>query len=263
MFEEPENTPPEDSIDPAVRAAEKADEIRMHAQLAAVYEGCRKFDASVDPSINPDLARSIQQKIGRMEKNKITPELPVLAEPVRADAAEVLGMPKSAGISTNDYHVYRRPGETMIIRWLAGDEVDTFYQRMQAHFDAAFGQYRNEERQANEWKQDPKTLAYLDALDKIKMNLAERYLREQIRQHRLFVLSTQTVDEMDILHLTEFLMGVSPADVVGEASAPPEDPTEQDRAWFFKLFALRGIVEDEERMCFFTYLQKVDESLDW
>src|SRR5690606_39258931 len=117
MFEEPDNAPAEDPMDPAVRAEEKADEIRMHAQLAAVFEGCRKFDATIDAAFDPDLARHIQQKIGRMEKNKIVPVLPVLAESAREDAAEVLGLPKSSGISTNDYHVYRRPGETMIIRW--------------------------------------------------------------------------------------------------------------------------------------------------
>jgi hypothetical protein len=55
-------------------------------------------------------------------------------------------------------------------------------------------------------------------------------------------------------------MNTPAAEVVGAASAPPEDgATEQDRTWFFKLFALRGVVETVERMCFFTYLQKVDE----
>jgi hypothetical protein len=49
---------------------------------------------------------------------------------------------------------------------------------------------------------------------------------------------------------------------VGAASAPPEAPTERDRAWFFKLFSLRGMNEGAERLCFFTYLQKTDES-DW
>jgi hypothetical protein len=56
-------------------------------------------------------------------------------------------------------------------------------------------------------------------------------------------------------------MGVEAAEVVGRASAPPEDgATEQDRAWFFKLFSLRGVIDGVERMCFFTYLQKGDES---
>ena len=54
------------------------------------------------------------------------------------------------------------------------------------------------------------------------------------------------------------------------ASAPPDSPTdfdklsagERDRAWFFKLFSLRGMVEGEERMCFFTYLQKSEDTFD-
>jgi hypothetical protein len=49
-------------------------------------------------------------------------------------------------------------------------------------------------------------------------------------------------------------------EIVGEASAPPDEPTEQDRAWFFKLFSLRGVVDGVEKMCFFTYLQKADET---
>ena len=36
-------------------------------------------------------------------------------------------------------------------------------------------------------------------------------------------------------------------------------PTERDLAWFFKLFSLRGMVEESERMCFFAFLQKSDD----
>lgn len=263
MFEdEPNDSPSEPILDPKQRAQEKADEFRMHAQLAAIFEGCRKFDARIDAAFDPDLARQIQQKIGRLEKSRHQ-DHPILMGDITAEAAEVLNLPETRGISTNDYHIYRRPGETFIIRWLEGEQVEAFYERMQAHFDTALEHFRTEERQANEWKQDPKTLAYLDALDAIKLKMTDRYLRDPIRQHKLFVLSTQTVDEMDILHLTEFLMGVSPDEVVGEASAPPEAPTEQDRSWFFKLFALRGMDGETERMCFFTYLQKTSDTFDW
>ena len=93
--------------------------------------------------------------------------------------------------------------------------------------------------------------------------MAERYLRDPIRKHKLFVLSTQTADEMDVLHLCDVLMSVSPADLVGAASAPPDEPTEQDRAWFFKLFFLRGAPGGVERACFFTFLQKTDDSFDF
>ena len=79
----------------------------------------------------------------------------------------------------------------------------------------------------------------------------------------MFVLSTQTADEMDILHLCDYIMGVPAAEVVGAASAPPDEPTERDRAWFFKLFSLRGIKDDVEQMMFFAYLQKSDDSGEW
>ena len=156
-----------------------------------------------------------------------------------------------------------RPGEVMIVRWLAGEQVESFYERLQAHFNAALHQYREEERQSHGWKQDEATLKYLDALDKIEVKMSDRYLRDPIRQHNLFVLSTQTADELDIMHLTDYVMSVPPAEVVGPASAPPEDgATESDRAWFFKLFSLRGMHEGQERMCFFTYLQKVEDTFD-
>jgi hypothetical protein len=94
--------------------------------------------------------------------------------------------------------------------------------------------------------------------------MTDVYLRDYIRAHNLFVLSTQTADEMDILHLCDYLMGVPAAQVVGPASAPPEEePTERDRAWFFKLFSLRGVVDEVERMCFFTYLQKAEDTFDF
>ena len=115
---------------------------------------------------------------------------------------------------TNDYHVRRRPGEVIIVRWLEGEQVETFYERLQAHFDAGLNDFREEERQAQEWKQDAGTLAYLDALDELEIKLADRYLRDLIRQHNLFVLSTLTADEMDILHLCDYLMGVPAAAVV-------------------------------------------------
>ena len=119
---------------------------------------------------------------------------------------------------------------------------------------------KEDERQAHEWKQDPQTLAYLDALDKVEVNMADRYLRDPIRQHGLFVLSTQAADEMNIAYLSDYVMGVSAAEIVGSASAPPDEPEEKDLAWFFKLFSLRGMREGVEQMCFFTFLQKAEES---
>lgn len=261
MFDEPQEDPSEQALTPADRAREKSDEFRMHAELASVFEGPRKFDAELRPGLDPQLARQIQQTMGRLEKAK-TPDSPVLPEPSAADAAALLDMPKIRGLSTNDYHIHRRPGEVIIVRWLAGDQVESFYERFQAHFDAALEGFREEERQSKEWKQDPQTLAYLAALDALEVRMADRYLRDVIRKHNLFVLSTQSADEMNIAYLADYVMGVPAAEVVGAASAPPDEPTERDLAWFFKLFSLRGMVEGAERMCFFAFLQKSDES-EW
>jgi hypothetical protein len=262
MFDEPEETPAESAADPLVRAKEKSDEFRMHAELVAVFEGHRKFDADLRPKFDADLMREIQKGVAKLEKSRPA-DNPLIPPASMQGAAELLNLPKTREISTNDYHIHRRPGEVMIVRFLAGDEVETFYERLQAHFDAALNQFREEEKQQHEWKQDPATSKYLEALDRLEVKMPERYLREAIRQHRIFILSTQTADEMDILHLCEAVMGVEPAELVGRASAPPDDgATEADRAWFFKLFSLRGMVENEERMCFFTYLQKAEETFE-
>lgn len=261
MFEEPEETPSELPADPAQRAREKSDDFRMHAELAAVFEGPRKFDAQIRTDLDPELARDIQRTMGRLEKAK-SADSPVLPAQSAAEAADLLNLPNTSDLARNDYHIRRRPGEVMIVRWLAGDEVESFYERFQAHFDAALSGYRDEERQAQEWKQDPQTLAFLGALDKVDVQMADRYLRDAIRKHNIFVLSTQTADEINIAYLCDYVMGAPAAEIVGAASAPPEEPTERDLAWFFKLFSLRGIVEGTERMCFFTFLQKAEETFD-
>jgi hypothetical protein len=260
MFEEPDESPSERAINPLDRAKDKFDEFRMHAEFAAVFEATRKFEARIAPDLDANLAREAQRMIGKIEKSR-SPEHPILPPQSIDEAEALLRFPETKSLSTNDYHIHRRPGEVMIVRFLVGEQVDSFYERFQAHFDTALGAYREEERQANAWKQDEKTLAFLDALDKIEVKMADRYLRDAIKQHRLFVLSTQTADELDILHLADYVMGTTAADVVGEASAPPEDgATEQDRAWFFRLFSLRGIVGKHERLCFFAYMQKAEET---
>jgi hypothetical protein len=259
MYDEPSESPTEDSSDPKVRANEKAAELRTHAELAAVFEATRKFEAEIRPKLDPDLARQIQQTMGKLAKAK-SADMPLIPETSAADAIALLDMPARNELSTNDYHVHRRPGEVMVVRFLAGEQVETFYERLQAHFDAAMGSYIEDERQQNEWKKDAKATAYLKALDGLKVRMAEWYAREPIRQHKLLVLSTQTADEINIQYLTEHLMGAAPVDLVGPASAPPDDPNESDLAWFFKLFSLRGIVDGQERMCFFAFLQKTDEA---
>ncbi|MDB5296259.1 MAG: hypothetical protein JWO31_2242 [Phycisphaerales bacterium] len=262
-YEEPSGRPDDAPSDPAARAREKADELRAHAERAAVFEGHRKFDARLIPGLDADLARDVQRRFALLERSR-SPESPVLPAASAADAAALLALPEAGGPTTNDYHIRRRPGEVLMVRWLAGEQVETFYARAQAHFDAAIEGYREDEQQSHGWKQDPKTAAYLKALETVDVRMADRYLRDPIKQHGLFVLSTQAADELDVLHLSDVLMGVSPADVVGAASAPPDDgPTEQDRAWYYKLFSLRGAAGGVERMCFFTYLQKADDSFDF
>jgi hypothetical protein len=262
MFEEPEETPSERSAKPADRAREKSDELRMFAELAAVFEGARKFDAELRPGLSADLAREIQRGIGKLEKARPT-DTALIPDASAPDAAGLLDFYSTWELSTNDYHIHRRPGEVMVVRWLAGDQVETFYERMQAHFDFALDGYKEDERQATEWKQDPESEAYLAALDKIEVKMAERYLREPIRKHNLFLLSTRTDDEINISYLCDQIMGLPPADLVGAKPAPPSEPTDRDLAWFFKLFSLRGIVGGQERMCFFGYLQKSDDDADW
>jgi hypothetical protein len=260
MFDEPDEQPAERPIDPATRAKERFDEFRIHAEIAAVFEATRKFDAHIIPGLDAELARDVQRAMAKLEKAKVS-ESPIIDPKSAPDARALLKLPQTRELSTNDYHIHRRPGEVMIVRWLAGDEVDTFYERLQAHFDAALVQFREEERQSLGWKQDPPTMKYLEALEAIDVKMAERYLREPMKTHKVFILSTQTADEIDILHLCDYVMGAPAAEVVGPQSAPPDDgATEKDRAWFFKLFSLRGIDDaGVERMCFFTFMQKTDD----
>jgi hypothetical protein len=261
MFDEPQEDPAERTIEPADRAREKVDKLRMHSELAAVFEGTRKFDARVLPGLGLELARDVQRAMAKLEKAKLA-DTPVIKPESADEAARVLNFAKEHALSTNDYHIHRRPGEVMMIRWLAGKEVETFYQRLQAHFDAAIAGTREDEREAHAWKQDPKLLAYLAALDKLDVKMAERYLRPMIREHRIFVLSSQTADELNIVYLCQYIMEVPVAEIVGNASVPKGEPTEQNLAWFFKLFSLRGMTENEEKMCFFTYLQKSEDTFE-
>lgn len=266
MFEEPEfgEEPSETASGPAQKAKEKADEFRMQAELIAVFEGVRKFDAELRPGLDADIARDVQKTIVKLERAR-DPEHPLIPPEMVDEATRLLDFPKSANLSTNDYHIHRRPGEVMVIRWLAGEQVATFYDRLQAHFDVAFIGYKEDERQAHEWKQSIAFKEYIAELDKIEVKMADRYLRDAIRQHGLFVLNTQTIDEINIAWLCDQIMSIPIADLVGRASAPKRDgdePSEQDLAWFFKLFSLRGIIDGAERMCFFAFLQKAEDTFD-
>ncbi len=264
MYDEPEYDGPEESpaerpSSPADRAADRFDEFRRQAELVAVFEGCRKFDAGIVPGLDAGVGREVQRGIGRLEKSWEAGG-PFLLASASADAAALLAMPDAGALSTNDYHVHRRPGEVMVVRWLVGDQVATFYDRLQAHFDVARDGYVEDQEQDLQWKPDEAVRATLVALKAIEGRMAVRAHRDAIRQLKRFTLATQTADEMNIAHLANAVMGVPAADLVGARSAPPADPTDRDLAWFFKLFLLRGVdAAGAERMCCFTYLQKSDD----
>ena len=269
MYDEPDDAPddaPDEQPgagrprDPAQRAREKVEELRVHAELAAVFEGVRKFGVELRPGLDAGLAREVQQTVGRLEKAKLAAGGPVITGEVTRQGSDLLAMPHARNMALGDYHVHRRPGEAMVVRWLEGEQVEAFYERFQAHFDAALNGHREDERANHAWRQDPAVTAYLEALEGVRAKMADWYLRDVIKKHGLVVLSTVTADEIDILHLCDFLMGVPAAAVVGEHSAPPaDDPTERDRAWYFKLFSLRGAADGLERMCFFAFLQKAGD----
>src|SRR3954465_2766241 len=105
MFDDPAEGPAEHPANPADRAREKSDEFRMHAELAAVFEGHRKFDAELLPGLDPEIAREVQRTIRRLEKAK-SADSPVLPEPSAADAAALLNLTHTRGLSTNDYHIH-------------------------------------------------------------------------------------------------------------------------------------------------------------
>ena len=258
MYDEPDAPPPDRPFDPADRAREQFDHLRMHAELAAVFEGPRKFDAAVLPGLDAEVARTVQRGMAKLEKAR-GPDTPFVPQPSAADAAALLDLAAERELSTNDYHVHRRPGETMVVRWLAGEQVDAFYGRLQAHFDAGLAGVREDERQQHGWKQDAKMAAYLKALDGLDADLAQRANRDVVRRGGMFALATQTADEMNIAYLCDTVMGVAPADLVGPRSAPPDDASQGDLTWFFKLFLLRGARAGVERMCCFAFLQKADD----
>jgi len=258
MFDEPEQPRPEPARSPDQRLIEKANELRLHAEIAAVFEGVRKFNADLRPGLDPDVAREIQRTMARLEKSKPA-DAPLLPGTHVTDAAGVLNLYADKNLSTNDYHLYRRPDEVMIVRWLAGDEVTSFYERLQAHFDAGLNHYRTEERDSQAWKQDDATLSYLALLDKLVISLEERYARDVVRKFGQFALSTQTADELNILFLTDHVMAIDASDLVGPGSAPDDPTDEKQLTWFYKLFILRGARAGVEQICLFTFLQKSDD----
>src|SRR5450432_2486798 len=108
MFEEPNEDPENRRVDPVERAKSKCDEFRMHAELCAIFEGNRKFDARILPGLDAEVARDCQKTMGRLEKSRVT-DTPVISPELFSQAAELLDVPNTKNISLNDYHIYRRP----------------------------------------------------------------------------------------------------------------------------------------------------------
>lgn len=258
MFDESNEPKDERPSEPETRLKDKLDELRIHADLCAIFEGTRKFEANLVTDVDPNLIRDVQQIIAKLDKSK-QPGKPFLTPARALGATTLVESLEAQGVTTNDYHIHRRPGEVMLVRWLKGDQVETFYKRLQAHMDVAIRQTREDERQALGWKNDPAINTYLDRLDEATLDMQTWWMRDLLRNHELTTVRTQTADEINIGYLTEFIMGVGPSAVVGEEFAPPDGADESMLAWFFKLFALCGSKDGIEHIVFFVFLQKTSE----
>jgi hypothetical protein len=253
---------------PHLKATEKLEELRMHAELAAVFEGTRKFDAEIRDDLKPSVADDLRKTLMKLERNRLGQVIPPPDYPSGKEFPE--GIDHAARIlalspSRNDYHVLRGDGQVQLARWLEGDQVDSFYSRLSAHFDAALGGVV-EDLENEAWRQDDATTTYIDALKSLKLDLEEKYIRGPVREMGLFALSTHTVDELNISYLADSIMSITTAELVGAENAPPADgePTEADLTWYLKLFLLRGVkgtgkgeqAGKVEQAMFFAFLQK-------
>ncbi len=255
----------ESPVQPAQRARERIDEIRMYAELGAIYEGTHKFDADIRP-LSGNTAREFQQGVAKLARQKV--ENSSLIHP--ESTSDALGLLKRAvDLGTNDYHLARKPGEVILVRSLVGPQVDQFYERMEAHLKAGIEGLREDEEQALAWKDDPETRAYLKALGEPVDPMALRYARPVVKQHPVAVLSTWTADEISISYLVESIMQRNISDIVDPANVPEDGMDESQLAWFFRLFSLRAAPLDPdtkqrtEQILFFTFLQKTDDDFEF
>lgn len=262
MYDDPEERKDDNAGAPEARLKEKLDQLRIHADLCAIFEGTRKFDAQVKTDVDANLIRDVQQIIAKLDKSK-KPGKPFLTPARALGATTLFESLEEQGVTTSDYHVYRRPGEVMIVRWIKGEEVATFYKRLQAHMDVAIKQTREDERQALAWKNEPATNEYLDKLDEAELDMQKWWMRDLLRDHELATVRTQTADEINISYIADFIMGVGPGALVGEEFAPGSGADDAELAWFFKLFALCGTRENVEHIVFFVFLQKTDDDFDF
>jgi hypothetical protein len=244
---------------PKQRLAQTLAALKQHAEFAAMYEGPRKFGDAVRPDLDAELARSIQQRVAKVA-SKIGPG-PLVNASQQTLARELLRLHTAEGLAPRDYFIYRRPGEVMMVRWLAGDDVSTYHQRMQAHFDVALKQTQADEREKLAWRNDEKDNAYLELLDEATFEMSHYTAREIVTRSKMAVMSSLMADAVHIGFLCEQVMGVSAAEVVGAAFSPPADAGDEEVSWFYRHFSLRGVLDEVEAVMNFTFLQKTSD--DW
>lgn len=268
MFEDDADDAPARRTDPEQAAKDKLEELRMYAELAAVFEGPRKFDQAFRRDLPLDLAQRLQRGLLTLERARPGQSQLIPAEHISL-ARELLAAHDTAGLTCGDYHAAVRPGQVLIARWIQGGDFDTFHERLSDHFDAMLAGHIEDEESARRWLGDSTLPKYLQSLKKHKPNLPERYLWAFIRSGGVpACLSTHTADELNIAFLAETVMGLTVGEIVGQqaALAVSDDddaawPDESDLAWYFKLFLLRGTVEQVPTACFFAFLQKTGD--DW
>ncbi|MFN4243284.1 MAG: hypothetical protein ACK4PI_08610 [Tepidisphaerales bacterium] len=281
MFDEDDGPTDDNAPDrrygrPEVAAADKLEELRMYAELAAVFEGTAKFGHALLRDLTPDLARRLQVGMVTLERARDGSVQLIPAEKVPL-AHELLRLHREAGLSTCDYHSLVRPGEVHLARWVVGTDFDTVFSRLCAHFDAMLSGHVEDEQAARGWQGDPSLPAYIAALEKLKPDLTSRYLVPHVRRGTVpACLSTHTADELNIDYLASTVMQLSPRDLT--APSPPADgghtddtpwaepdesaaADESELAWYFKMFLLRGHVDGGAAACFYAFLQKADHAV--
>jgi len=114
MFDEPEDDP---SSVPATRRSARKNPTSSACtrNWPPFFEGNRKFDAEILSRLDAEVAREVQRTMARLEKSK-SADSPDRAGAIAADAADLLNFPRTRDLSTNNYHIHRRPAK----RWSSG-----------------------------------------------------------------------------------------------------------------------------------------------
>lgn len=297
MFDDPDDASQSRRVGPEQAAAEKLEELRMYAELAAVFEGTARFGHAVRHDLPARVARQLQRGMVTLERARdgsvqlIPPEQVPLAH-------ELLRLHRLEQLTLCDYHGCGESGELHIARWVAGSDFDTVFERLQAHFESMLEGHIEEEREARGWRGDPYVSAYLAALERLKPDLPTRYLLPYLRSGAVpACLSTHTVDNLSVSFLcstvmqidapvlfapwhnmtaeeaAEYFADIDDDEVIAsmlklgrEPGSEPDDlpPVDlsalTDPPWlshYFKLFLLRGMVDQSLVACFYAFFQLV------